>query len=207
VAADLSPVGQPGGKAVLVYRARLGASAYAPVTNRVDVANQASAAATVVPRVADLSLAQSHDNPNPRLGDEVNFTLELTNAGPTAAANILLEVSIGDGLAFLSAEPASAFDLVTGVWTVGDLQRNASASLLLRTRLLGWDNARVQAEVSAVDRPDPDSVPGDADPGQDDRVVSLVTSLLAIPLLGSLGMLLLAGMLVLITIRRFYRRI
>lgn len=46
--------------------------------------------------VADLSLTQTVDNPSPNVGDNVTFTLTLTNAGPDAATN----VSVIDALTY-----------------------------------------------------------------------------------------------------------
>ncbi len=83
-----------------------------------------------IPLSADLSLTKTVDNNNPNDGDAVNFTITVTNSGPHSATGIEVTDVIPTGLDFNSATPSQGtFNASTGIWTVGTLAANASATL------------------------------------------------------------------------------
>jgi len=55
-----------------------------------------------VARLADLSVTKVHDAPA-RVGDELTWTIGVTNAGPSDAAGVTLRDSLPDGVTFVSA--------------------------------------------------------------------------------------------------------
>ncbi|MBO9663638.1 MAG: DUF11 domain-containing protein, partial [Dokdonella sp.] len=73
-------------------------------------------------QAADLQVVKTVDDANPLLGQNVTFTVTLTNLGPNAATNVRVNDALPAGLGFVSANPSQgAYDDATGVWTVGDL--------------------------------------------------------------------------------------
>ena len=81
----------------------------------------------------DLSVTKTVDNPQPGVGQPVEFTIELTNVGPDPAlsAQVLdllpTGTAIPDGAAAFPS--VGTYDPVTGVWTVGGLDPAQAATL------------------------------------------------------------------------------
>ncbi len=105
-------------------------------------------------------------------GSYVNYTVVVDNSGPDGATNVALrDVLDPSALAFDSVVLASqgSFDSLTNVWTVGSIADGGSATLTLRTRLVGLGSVTNIAQAAAVDQWDPDSTPGNDVPGEDDQ--------------------------------------
>ena len=110
---------------------------HTPVTNTASVssstydpngANNSDGATADVPN-ADLAVTKTVDNPGSNVGDDVTFTVTVTNNGPDTAQAVSVGDSLPAGLTFVSANPAGAYDSGTGVWTVGDLTNTQTATL------------------------------------------------------------------------------
>jgi uncharacterized repeat protein (TIGR01451 family) len=158
-------------------------TAGASVTNTASVsgggqtntANDSASDPTNVVSSADLSLSKTVNNPNPIQGQNVTFTVTLTNAGPSNATNVAVTDLLPAGLTFVSATPsAGSYATGTGVWTVASLASGASATLQLVALVSGTGTITNTAEVTASDQPDPDSTPGNNNPAEDDRASAAV---------------------------------
>ena len=62
-----------------------------------------SASSTVTPQRADLVLTKTVSDPTPNVGDQVTFTLTLSNAGPDPATGVRLAELLPAGFSFVSA--------------------------------------------------------------------------------------------------------
>ena len=111
---------------------------------------------------ADLRLAKQVNNNVPSIGQNVTFTLTLTNDGPDQATNIFVDDQLPTGLTFVSKTPSQGtYNETTGVWDVGSLNSAASATLQI-VATVGLNTPLVNnAEVTDVDQFDPDSTPDD----------------------------------------------
>lgn len=79
---------------------------------------------------SDLSLTKSVDNPTPNNGDNITFTLTLTNNGPADASGIKVMDVLPNGLDFVSASSnVGSYDSNTGIWNVGNLTNGSTATL------------------------------------------------------------------------------
>ena len=88
------------------------------------------ASVTVTPLVADLSLTKIVDNATPNVGDNITFTVTLTNGGPNAASGVVVHDLLPAGLSFVSATPSTgSYSSVTGDWTVGTVNNGATPTL------------------------------------------------------------------------------
>ena len=132
------------------------------------------AASTITPQRADLSLTMSVSNAAPNVGDNVTFTLTLTNGGVDAATNIQVGDVLPAGLSFVSANPAADYNSGTGVWTVASLAAGNSATLQLTAQVTSIGTKTNTAEVVAVDQHDPDSTPNNG-AAEDDRASASLT--------------------------------
>ena len=92
------------------------------------VSSNDSAAVTVNARDADIAVAKVVNNPTPDVGENVTFTITVTNAGPDTATAVSVADTLPAGLSFVSAT-ASVGTYAAGLWNIGALSSGASATL------------------------------------------------------------------------------
>ncbi len=92
-------------------------------------------------------------------GDIVTYTVTVENKGPAIATNVEVLDILPAGLQYLTAN--GNYDPNTGIWTIGSLGVDESASIDISVEVL-FINGPVQniAEVESHDQPDIDSTPG-----------------------------------------------
>ena len=84
---------------------------------------------------ADVSISKvSVSNANPQRGDEVEWTIEVRNGGPDTAVGVYV-MWFDYTLVWIGDDGKGAYDPDTGIWTVGDMPKNTSATLKIRTRV------------------------------------------------------------------------
>jgi uncharacterized repeat protein (TIGR01451 family) len=127
-------------------------------------------------RPIDLSLTNSVDEPSPNVSDPVVFTITLANAGPEDATGVQVTNTLPGTLTFVSATPSQgSFDSGTGIWTVGDVNASAGATLEITATVTTSDPATDTAEVTAADQDDVDSTPNNDVSSEDDQDDATVT--------------------------------
>ena len=127
------------------------------------------AAATVTGVQADLALTKTASSAATPVGQNVTFTLMLSNSGPSAATGVRVTDRLPAGLTFVSANPAADYNSATGVWTIGNVANGGTKMLQVVATVTGAGPFVNVAEVTASDQPDPDSAPGNNDPSEDDQ--------------------------------------
>jgi uncharacterized repeat protein (TIGR01451 family) len=124
----------------------------------------------IVPASADLELSQTVDNPNPDVGDQITFALTLTNKGPGIASRVEVTDILPPELSFVSAFALQgSYNSTAGVWEVGNLRDNLSRTLTITANVNTAGSIINTAEVTAVNEADPDSIPGNNNPNEDDQ--------------------------------------
>jgi uncharacterized repeat protein (TIGR01451 family) len=137
--------------------------------------DQASVTVTPKPPIADLSLTKTVSDATPAVNGQVSFTVQVTNVGPQAATKVAVKDLLPAGLTFVSASPSQgSYNASTGVWTVGTLDDDDSATLQI-TATVASSTVTNTAQVSASDQDDPDSTPDNNDPTEDDQASVSVT--------------------------------
>jgi large repetitive protein len=125
---------------------------------------------TITPEAIDLSLNKTASNTAPSLGDDITFTILVSNAGPNTATGVEVTDLLPDGITFVSATPSQGtYDAATGIWLIGAIESGSDATLdiLVNVATIG---AKVNtAEVTAADQPDLSSTPGNNDPTENDQ--------------------------------------
>lgn len=84
-----------------------------------------------LPQNADLSLSKTANNQNPEDGDQVTFTITVTNNGPADATGIEVTDLLPSGLVYVSSSAtAGSYDTNSGIWTISSaLAANNSEAL------------------------------------------------------------------------------
>lgn len=148
----------PGGSATLTMLATVNAtgpysnSATVSTTTRdVNPANNTASITPVPVASADLGITKTVDNAAPFVGDNVSFTITVTNAGPSEATGVNVADVLPVGYSFGSATPS------TGRWTapdwaVGSLAKGASATLTMLATVNAMGAYANSATVSATTR-------------------------------------------------------
>jgi M6 family metalloprotease-like protein/uncharacterized repeat protein (TIGR01451 family) len=106
---------------------------------------------------ADLALVLETSHYIASYGEEVTFTLTVTNNGPTAAAGVTVTDTLPAGLDYLGDDCQGLLNLSTFTWSPGSLPVGGSATCHLRVKpvLCG-----LQTNQAGVDGLYPDPVPG-----------------------------------------------
>jgi large repetitive protein len=131
---------------------------------------------TVVPVAIDLELTKTANTTTPFLGDNVTFTIVVSNAGPSTATGVSVEDVLPEGLEFVSATPSQGtYDEATGIWTVGAIPSDAGVTLELIATVETTGPKTNSAEVLTADQPDINSTPGNNDPDENDQDSSTIT--------------------------------
>ncbi len=123
------------------------------------------ASVVVSPRgdLIDLELTKAADPTRVVVGDETTWTVDLTNQGPADASGVAVTVASPTGVSYVSHTGDGLFDSVSGMWTVGDLAAGTSVTLAIVTTVVEEGRWTCEAEVTAADQEDFDSVPGDGE--------------------------------------------
>lgn len=138
--------------------------------------DQDTASITVV--AADLRLAKTVDNANPSVGEEIGYSIVVTNDGPSAATGVQVTDELPAGLAFVGANASTgSYNFATHEWTVGSLANGASATLHLRATVTAPGSLTNKAQVTKSDQPDPDSTPDNDDANEDDQASAPITAI------------------------------
>jgi len=119
--------------------------------------NQAnnSASLTETPQRADLSLLESVNNPTPKVGDEITFTVTLSDKGPDAAARVGVVDLLPTGLTFVSATASQGFYISgSGIWTVGTVN-NVPQTLSITALVASTGTRTNTAAIGHADQFDP----------------------------------------------------
>ena len=85
---------------------------------------------------ADIAVDKDVNNDTPQVGEDVTFSIEVTNNGPSTAQNVQVIDQLPPELSFVSSSLPSDYDENTGVWTVGDMPDGASQTLTITATVL-----------------------------------------------------------------------
>lgn len=139
-----------------------------PNNNSIFENDQDNAGTTPVPS-ADLNLDITVDNATPDVGTEVEFTITLTNEGPSDAIGVIIENSLPDGFTYVSDDSNGLFNPSNGIWNVGNLALESQIELQIVAEVNPSGDYMVGAEVINSIFFDIDSTPGNDVLSEDDQ--------------------------------------
>ena len=108
---------------------------------------------------ADVAVDKTVDNAAPNPGETINYTITVTNNGPSAARLIEITDLLPAGVTYLSDNSGGDYDDTTGVWSAGTLPSSGSTSIVITATVdAGTEGTSITntATITQTDRPDPD---------------------------------------------------
>jgi uncharacterized repeat protein (TIGR01451 family) len=115
-----------------------------------------SASATETPQQADLSVSKTVSDATPNVGDQITFTVTLSNQGPDAATGVQVTDLLPAGVSFVSANPSQGtYDNVSGVWTVGTVSPGGPQTLSITATVVSPVAQTNTGTISDADQFDP----------------------------------------------------
>ncbi|NDJ85853.1 MAG: DUF11 domain-containing protein, partial [Chloroflexi bacterium] len=78
---------------------------------------------------ADVRINTQVDDSYPSEGQSIRYTLTVTNDGPDATSNVVVQDNLPAGVTYAGDDGGGAYNNGTGIWTIGDLANGASATL------------------------------------------------------------------------------
>ncbi|MEV8213469.1 DUF11 domain-containing protein, partial [Leifsonia sp. NPDC077715] len=100
-------------------------------------------------------MTKSVDNSTPALGDDVTFTIGVTNTGPSNTTGVVLTDPIPAGYTYVSDDSAGAYNPATGLWSVGALANAESKQLHLVLKVAALTTSPQVVTNAVSDLPDP----------------------------------------------------
>ena len=154
--------------ATLEIEATVDPSAIGIITNTADASSTTTDpvltnntdSADISVSVADLWLTKVVDDPGAKNGDDVVFTIAVTNLGPETAFGVVVN-DLVDPADFTvtgsTPEPGTTYSTATGVWDIGTLANGASATLLIDAEVAAAnDETATNTATVSSDTSDPD---------------------------------------------------
>ena len=121
---------------------------------------------------ADLWLRKSVSNINPSSGTNITYTLIASNIATStvSATGVTVLDVLPAGVSFVSATGTGAYNSNTGIWTVGTLAPNSSATMNITVTVVAANGAVVTngAEIATSSAADNDSIPNNGSTDEDD---------------------------------------
>ncbi|MEX2026366.1 MAG: DUF11 domain-containing protein, partial [Pirellulaceae bacterium] len=131
----------------------------------------------VTPQVADLSVIKEVDDATPNPGQTITFTIRVINGSTTQqATGVTLTDQIPAGMTIGTATTAAGtYDQTTGIWNIGTLAANTTATLTITATSTTAAVKTNTARLTTSDQFDPDSTPGNTAAGEDDESTITIT--------------------------------
>ena len=97
-------------------------------------------------------------NATPNVGDQITFTVTLSNSGPDTATGVQVTDLLPAGLTFVSATPSQgSYDNASGVWTVGTVSPGVPQTLSITATVVSPAAQTNTATISDADQFDPNT--------------------------------------------------
>ncbi|NLP57874.1 Ig-like domain-containing protein, partial [Lutibacter sp. B1] len=152
------------------------ASAFSDIEDP-DLSNNTSTDTSEEGLLAALFVTKTVDNETPIVGEDVVFTITITNNGPSDATGINLVDKLPTGYTMNSLIPAvvdqGSYEAVSGLWTVGALDYLESTTMLITATVNNFGDYTNIAEIVSADQGDPNSIHGNNNPSENDQASAI----------------------------------
>ncbi len=152
----------------------------ADLPNFNDVRDDDDAVVIVTP-VIDLELTKDVNNATPNVGSIINYTIVVSNRGPSVATGVTVLDVLPSGLSYVTSSNGT-YVPGTGIWTIGSIGVGGQTSLVIVAAVTNSGSIENIAQVQTADQLDIDSTPGNNVPSEDDQDNAIITVPAAIDL-------------------------
>ncbi|MFY0594773.1 hypothetical protein, partial [Roseivirga sp.] len=115
-----------------------------------------TATATLVTQSADLEVSKVVSDATPNVGDDITFTVRVSNNGTDLATGVSVTDLLPDGYTFVSKNTGfGSYDENSGLWTIGSVSTTQTATLEIVATVLSTGNYDNTATITAADQGDP----------------------------------------------------
>jgi len=119
---------------------------------------------------ADLQLIKTSSSTTPYIGDLVTFSLVVSNNGAGISRQIKVSDLLPPGMSLVSvSSEQGTYDSITGIWDVGNMRDAISRTLNIVAKVDAIAPNTNTAAVTAARETDPDSIPNNNNPNEDDQ--------------------------------------
>ncbi|MGC9516472.1 MAG: hypothetical protein ACP5C3_02085, partial [Methanomicrobiales archaeon] len=113
--------------------------------------NDSDSVTITVPTAADLAITKTVNNPRPTINDTIFFTYIVQNRGPDTAVESRVIDVLPAGLQYVSSSANyGSYNPQTGIWTIGDLPKDAVARLIIRCIVTRTGRITNKAKVESL---------------------------------------------------------
>lgn len=111
--------------------------------------------------------------------DEVVFTIQLKNNGPDSANRVAVKINLSEGFKYkaYSTTSQSEYKSKNGEWLVPVIENNSTLELTIKVTLKEQGDCLANAEITASSNFDPNSIPNNNQPEEDDQVSTWIKRL------------------------------
>ena len=160
------------------------------VTGRVSSNNDlvilSAAVVGVTTLAADLEVSKTVDTPNPIVGQNITYTVTVTNKGRDNTTGVIVQDVLPSQVIHISNDSGGGYNPTNGNWNVGNLNVGESKTLNITVTVNAAGTFSNKAEVTASSLPDLDSTPNNNNATEDDQASVSVTSSTATTISGTL---------------------
>ncbi|MEU4625182.1 isopeptide-forming domain-containing fimbrial protein [Actinoplanes sp. NPDC023801] len=118
-------------------------------------ANDSVTTTATVDHIADLALSQTTSTPQVVASDPVQFTVGISNSGPSDARNVVVQVSPQTGLLISAGSGTGTYDADNGRWSIPVVAAGGSATLTLTGTAFIAGSPNNVVRVLSADSTDP----------------------------------------------------
>lgn len=131
--------------------------------------------------LADLSLKKIVDDPLPEPGQVITYSIVISNSGPSNAVDVLVLDQLPAGIVYSeSVATRGSYSITTGLWEIELITVTEWLTLDLISIVTDTGRITNTTEITAASPADPDSIPANSIPIEDDWDDVVITSTIAI---------------------------
>ncbi len=115
--------------------------------------NNRDESSTNVTKIVDLEIVKLVNNSNPNYKDLVKWTILVKNNGPNDATDVVVNELLPNELKYISSTTTKGYyDLRTGIWTIGNLNKNENLQLEIISQIIATGNITNFVKISGNEK-------------------------------------------------------